>query len=318
MPGFAHYRPAKWIRVSALNDYMRCPRLYFYKYGVGLVSGELRLALHFGEGIHAAIGYQLGHLHDKDVLAGMLAAFDRVWTEEMEAQRDTKMGKNRNRAVAVKVLMHWLLTHKPGQMLWNPQPPPKMPGDLRGIAPESHQSDMEVPFAVDIGEKIMLVGRIDCLSTHRDTGLPWLTEFKTASAFTWWMMPNAFDNNTQALSYNLAMHLMGIDTVGTMIELIKVDDKSQDNQCIPLYLPKWKIQEHLSLVRWKIGELLEFERRQSFPKDFSACNTYSKFGSPGFPCDFTRLCNTPDWTTFKDLYKIQPDRPFDIPLEVIQ
>jgi len=46
---------------------------------------------------------------------------------------------------------------------------------------EDSVSDMEVPFALDIGLAVPLVGRVDCLGLHRDTREPWGIEWKTTS-----------------------------------------------------------------------------------------------------------------------------------------
>lgn len=302
MFGFEHYRGAKFIRVSALIEYIKCPRSYFYHYGCGLVSQQERLPLTFGEAIHSAIGWLLRFPGD---IVGSCAAFDKVWTERFE-KLGSDENKGRSRDYAISMIMHWMQTHSANRSLWQPVEPPS--GML--ISNLERTSDYELPFAFDIGAGIPIVGRIDAVAKHRDTGEIWLWELKTGSEFTWNILPNCFFLHPQILSYNLAVRLGGIPaTRGTIVETILVSKKRRDQHTIPVEIPDHLIDDHIKLLRWKVRELLEFERVGEFPKTF-ACNPYYAYGSAGFNCEYLRLCQTEDWTKLKMLYREYRDEPF--------
>lgn len=308
MPGYQWYVPAKWIRVSAVLDFLRCPRRFFYHYGCGLVPSELRLALTFGEAIHASLGWLLGHPDD---LPGALIAFDKIWLPLHEAENDPK----RNKSNAVRILLVWLEQHQGSRSIYQAIEPPS---SVNGLSPTEVQSDFELPFAIDIGLDIPLVGRIDALARHRNTGELWTVEFKTTSQLTASFL-DGFRLNPQALLYNLACRSQGIETKGTFIEALEVKaplktkDSTPKVQITAVEFRPHLMEDTLTMLRWAVGELMEYERRQSFPKRFTGCHPYASFGIQGFQCDYSRLCETEDWTVYKDTYIEERDQVFVVP-----
>lgn len=307
-PGWSFYQPQKWIRVSAVSTYISCPRKFFYHYGCGLVESGYRLALTFGEAIHASLGWLLQHPGD---LAGSILALDKVWLLEHEAQADPKRNKNN----AVRIILQWMSQHTPGLSIYEAIAPPKSLS-AGGLVPTETQSDWEVPFAIDIGVGIPLVGRIDALAKHRDTGALWTVEFKTVSQLTSLFL-DGFKLNTQAICYNIACRSHGLPTVGTFVEALETKGPLKTKESPPpkimthpVYIPDHVLSDGIKMLKWKVQEMLEFEKRGFFPKLFTGCNPYGSFGIQGFNCDYTRLCLTEDWTSLKDTFKVDRDIPF--------
>jgi hypothetical protein len=309
MPGMNLSTKTEFIRVSAISEFIRCPRKYFYHYMCNMVPPGERLPLSFGEALHAGIGWLLGHPED---IHGAYAAFRKVWTDQMESQMD----KNRNEGTAVKLLGMYIDTHKKGFSIYEPlPPPPKLPGSL-GV--EDDTSDYEIPFAVDIGAQIPLLGRMDGIARHRDTGELWILEFKTASTFS--ARLNFFDSfelNKQVFCYHLAAKALALEEYygaplrGTIIERFTVDYKKPDIAAHPVYVQPHMLEDMLKLIRLKIAELLALQERGDFYKTWN-CTPYDQFGQTGFMCDYKNLCVVPDWTMMKDIFVRQTSLPFDI------
>lgn len=304
MPGWKFYRPQKWIRVSAVSEYIRCPRRFFYHYGCGLVPNEERLALTYGEAIHAALGWLLRTPGD---LAGAVDRFKNVWQD-----RDKYADEKRNTFNGIRLLTIWLSQHnQPRQSIYEAfEPPTPVSSDGTPILiPTERQSDFEVPFAIDIGLGIPLVGRIDALARHRDTREVWTVEFKTTSELSTRFF-EGFRLNPQALLYNLACRSSGIQTRGTFVEALCTSKTKPAVQVQPIYVQDYNVSAMLKLLRWKVQEMLHMEAVHDFPKDFTGCNSYGAFGMPGYNCDYMKLCEVEDWTTFKGMYQELRDEPF--------
>ncbi len=309
MPGWDHFTNPRFIRVSALLEFCRCPRRYFYHYGCGLQSREPRLAMKFGEAIHAAIGRLQISLDD---FPGAIEAFNIVWKDEHEAAQDNK----RNRYNAVRILTAFQSSHRRGCIYEPVRPPQGLIGS--SLTPLPHQSDMEIPFTLDLGLPIMLVGRIDGLGKHRSTGKLWTVEYKTTSECT----PRFFEGfefNPQVFSYAIACRAWNLPVEGCFVEGLEVKAplKTKESelkvQIQPVFFQDFLLEEHLDFIRWKISEVIDCIGRKSFTKDFTGCNPYSKFGMPGYNCDYRLLCNTPDWQQNASLFDRGTDHIFHIP-----
>jgi len=295
------YAPREHLSVSTLIDYAKCPRLYFYK-KCGLIPRPQSNALSYGIAMHKAVPVGLTEGLDEAI-----EAFDSVWSDE-------NADKKRNSANAHRSLSHFCFTHEGKKSLYRLVDPPK--GDLEI---DKDTSPYEVPFAIDIGLPIPLVGRIDGLVEHRDTGDLWGFEFKTTSSLTS-RFPDAFEMNVQILTYALVLEMLTNKPIrGIMLEAMLVAQNKVDGLTHPVYTLKNHLDDILIWLQTLGSSLLDMEKRISevdnpadaFPKDFTGCTPYTNFYYPGFRCSYNHLCRPADWRTTVGLYDVvDPDSGF--------
>jgi hypothetical protein len=290
-PGLEHYKKRQWLSISSLVSFSRCPRQYFYGSGCRLESPDPAPALQFGAALHRAIP-QLMSGEPATTLSRAIEAFDHEWDGSLDDDK-------RNRASAIRMLMSFAGTHPRDRGLYELLPPPTGPWVIK--VPD-RVSDWEIPFAVDIGLDVPLVGRIDGWGRNRDTGELWAIEYKTTSELSTRFL-ESFNLNPQSIGYPAILRLSGLPVRGCIIEGLLVSKTRNESLCKPVYVEDHHIQDFIQWARWTGAQILECERRGYFPKDLSACNPYSQHGSPGFTCRYDSLCLPSDWTTLKDFYQ---------------
>lgn len=296
MNGYEHYMSKKWISPSAACNFARCKRLYFYRNGCLLKSKMPAPALSFGSCIHKGLPYAF-----KGDIPKAMKAFCTDWKGELQDDK-----RNVMRAQAMFENFH--SCHQVGKSIYTPLPAP-----TNRLKVEEHKSEYEVPFAVDIGLDVPLVGIVDCLAQHNDTKKTWAVEFKTTSQLGKCFL-QAFNLSPQVLTYALAMKaLIGEEVEGVFLEGLLVAKVSCNTMIIPIYIKPHYLEEILTWLRAIYNGIKKCEKEENFPKDFSGCNSYAMFGLPGFTCPFEPLCSTTsDWTSLKDIYDIgeQKETPF--------
>lgn len=296
-PGIDLYKKRKYLSISALSSFARCPRKYFYSSGCRLepkrtTSGSP--ALLFGEAMHKAIPEAL----TKDAGEG-IKAFAKLWDKSLD---DPK--RNIGRAAAMLANLCDRFRNRGITLL----EPPKTP-----LAPELDESisKWELPFAADVGiyrdtnkqrEVIPLIGRIDGMARLPD-GKIVAVEYKTTSELS----PRFFDGlgySPQVLGYATALRSQGIDALGVMIIALRVSEKNTETLDNVTLVTPHAMQDFIEWSRFIGYQILACEEAQCFPKAPSGCYPYAMFGSHGFVCDYRNLCHyTPDWTQLASLYE---------------
>lgn len=312
------YVRRKYLSVSTLVRYARCKRLYFYEKS-GLRQDGLALAPEWGSCMHEAVPVAL---ETSDITTSM-NAFLKGW-EEIEEQIEEQGfdPKKHNRDTARRALTHFIFTHKDHKSIYKLVDPPD--GGL-DVPIEAKTSKYEIPWALDIGLRVPLVGRLDGMCRHRDTGGSWVWELKTGSRIDGRFF-DAHEMYIQNLTYTLVSQtVLEEPAEGVMLEGLLCNGKNVHNetQMIPV------MQHHLEdVLKWlqRTGQsLLDAEDayaarlqgkgslekpEDAFPKDFTGCTPYSHFYMPGYRCSFADLCRVPDWRALTDLYKVVPDHDF--------
>lgn len=308
------YVKRRYLSVSTLVRYARCPRLYFYE-KCGLRSDNLNTRPEYGSAMHCAVPVAL----ETGDLQLSMKAFVESW-RPIEEQLDV-LGEEepeRNRRTAERSLKHFIHTHQGRRSIYKLKDPPegKLPRPI-------DKSKFEVPWAIDIGLPIPLVGQWDGLCEHRDTGEDWIWELKTTSRLN----ASFFDAHEMYLQ-NLIYTAVGLTALncpvrGVMLEGMLVHKTKADNQIHPLPVQEHHIEEALQWA-YKVGmELLNAEKvyletleqgrddaHCAFLKDFTGCTPYSHFYMPGFRCDFADLCRVPDYRVMTSLYRVTEDHDF--------
>jgi len=300
MTNFNLYHKRTHLSISSLCAFARCPRMFFYSSGCGLSNGD-HPALAFGSGIHAA----LPHAFHGD-LSKASQAFVKCFG-------DTPMDEKRNPLSATAILEDYKTSHENSRSIYVLRQPPS-----NAIRLDDQVSDWEVPFALDIGLDVPLVGRIDALCTHRDTGEPWCLEWKTTSELSTRFL-DGFTINPQVYGYALAARSYGINVRGTIVEGIRVaaplkKSKVQHVETLaqPIFISQHHLDDFLTWARWIGSQILECEKREEFPKDISACVPYPQFGQAGYQCKYQNLCLVQDWTSIASMFEVREPRPFKI------
>lgn len=286
------YSPLRAVSVSILDAFSRCPRRFFYSFGCSLGKEE-HLALKFGEAFHAAKPQAFFGKLD----AAMLD-FDKVWQE-----RDRFGDDKRNRTRALLMLEDYALQTAGGRGIYLLQDPP-----AGKITLGDQISDYEIPFILDIGLPVPLIGRVDGLVKHRDTGELWALETKTSSEMSTRLFDN-FTMNPQTCLYALALRSFGIDVKGTMVEVHRVSAKNVGTMCQPVPISDQLAADGLRWARLITSQILACEKEKDFPKYLSGCASYAMFGSPGYQCEFMPMCSVGrDWLVTKEMY-VKKDYP---------
>ena len=291
MDGIQHYKKRAHLSISSLNAFARCPRKFFYN-TVGLQPPMPASALIFGEAIHAALPLAITSSVDE-----AMKAFTGIWDPSVSDEK-----RNVQRAQAM--IEDFAFAHLDGKSIYNLiEPPSNCPRIADRVSP------FEVPFAVDIGLPIPLVGRFDALAKHRDTGELYCVEWKTSSEISTRFF-SCFEINSQILGYTMAAKALGLDVQGCIVEAIRVSKVNCETLSNLYQHQDHQIESFITWARWCGTQILACEKQGEFPKDISACNPYPQFGMPGYTCGFQNLCTAQNWTALMGMYEMNDRPPF--------
>jgi len=285
------YRKREYLSISTLTTFARCPRRYFYSKN-GLTPMTQSPALSYGQAMHKAIP------------AASQGNFDTAWKEFTSVWDDSLANDVRNNDRAHRSLSHYVHEHKDGKSLFTFIPPPS--GNIE-VSEEVHE--YEVPFAIDIGLPIPLVGRLDGLVQHRDTKKKWGYEFKTTSGLTAHFF-KAFELNVQILVYGLVLRTLGEPIEGVMVEGMLCSKTKVANMLSPVYIQDHHLEDILIWLKYYGNLLLACEERMEFPKDFTGCNAYTNFYVNLGQCEYMDLCLPPKWEQTRGMYLERPEHRF--------
>jgi hypothetical protein len=307
------YVPRRYLSVSTLVDFARCKRRYFYGKS-GLRSPGTAVPPEYGKAMHAGVPVAL----DTEDVDEAYAAFINVW-ESVESELTGEeamdaMKKGKTRECALRSLKHFVHTHSGNKSIYNLIEAPA------GALPLAEkESRFEVPWAIDIGLRVPLVGRFDGLCRHRDTNGLWVFEFKTTSRLNAQFF-DAHEMYTQNLTYNLVGQTIVDEPIeGVLLEGMLTNAKKVDNQCQFIPTAEWHLDDVLHWLKETGQALLDAEDlvakhgctpEAAFCKNFCGCTPYTHYYVPAWRCDYADLCRLPNWRSMTDLYKTVPDHDF--------
>jgi len=296
------YKRKEHLSPSSACTMATCPRKYFYQSGCSLVRClEPHPALVFGQAIHASVPflYEAG----TEAFEESFAAFMGVWEG-----RDELGDQKRNSRVGRVILKNFQEVHTAKGCPWVQETSPQQ----EALVVEDRVSKQEVPFALDFGLEVPIVGRIDNMYRNRDTGDLWGTEFKTTGRMGTSFLV-AFENSPQLITYCLALSALSREKIkGIVLEAIQVAKTSSQILLYPHYISELQMRE---IVEWYARlwqRILVCERMEDFPKNRAACNPYASHGIVGYNCQFSDLCGMDDWTSLKDMYVVRERKAFRI------
>ena len=312
------YVPRKYLSVSTLIQFARCPRRYFYS-KCGLSSRFSSSNPLYGSAMHKAVPVAL-ETEDLDL---SVDAFKSVWdpaleeygAEWEEAQKHKTSNKNidkHNEKCARRSLMHFIHTHKGEKSLYK-----LVSGIDHTVELNEQVSDFEVGWSLDIGLDLPLVGRFDGICKHRDTGELWIWELKTTSQMTQNFF-NAHEMFTQNLTYCLAGSAsLGLNIQGVMLEGMHVHKDKVNNQVHPIPVSMHHLEDIMKWLKHISQALIDCEKAMTddmdatpFMKDFTGCSPLTHYYMSGFPCEYMDLCRYPEWQSLIGMYKWSEDHNF--------
>lgn len=279
---------------TSATCFSRCPRRWMYR-RMGLESPGLKSAMLFGEAFHhgASLAAE-GRLNEA------IAAFDKIWKDEAEDDK-------RTRSAGHTILKDFCATHSGKDALYKLFPPPI------GVQVPERVSEWEVPFAIDIGIPVPIVGRIDGVGKHRDDGGTWAIEYKTTSQLGAMFLSN-FGFDPQIVTYALALSMNIPQSVeGTIVDGILVAKTKVESLRIPIYVSSFMIATCIQWYKDIWNRISACVAAEDFPLNISACSPYPGFGMPGFVCEYQPMCLAGGlWEGMLGLYVHKEPREFEI------
>ena len=274
--------------------FRRCPRRWYFR-RMGLESLGPKPALVYGEAFHHAAGFAAtGRLPEA------LAAFGKVWDESLA-------DKKRSSGRAFAMIKDFSESHSGDRSLYKLVPPPT------GVRVPERVSEWEVPFAVDVGLPVPVVGRIDGVGRHRDTGELWAVEFKTTTQLGAQFLAQ-FSLDPQILTYALALASYSSEPVkGTIVDGVLVAGTKVESLSLPIYVREHSLRDVAEWYKDIWEDILLCQERDCFPKWVSGCAPYASFGQNGFVCEYQPLCLAgPAWEEMLGLFSHEVPRQFEI------
>ena len=157
------------IDSSKLDDYLRCPRLYFYAHILGWRMDAPAHDLYFGECWHMAREYQLIHGYDKieEAYDVFLTHYRKEYDEESDRLYQPKTPSAVNHALANFAVTYYNDLEE-NELLKNP---------------DSGEPLTEISGSVPIDEKRVIYFRMDSLLQNKETGKIFSWDHKTTSKY---------------------------------------------------------------------------------------------------------------------------------------
>jgi len=291
-------RPLKHCSPTAFCCLARCPRRFFFQKLCGLYDPLIpRTALQYGTAMH----YALPHCYNGDLgsaIAAFASAFGSTPTDDM-----------RNPGRAALTLREFIRTHTGAETKYEIVVTPQV------VKPADKVSDIELPFVIDIGIPLPIVGRIDAIARLMGTGKTCPVEFKTSREAGQRFM-GGFGLNPQFLTYDLAHWvLLNERPEGVILEALITGRKEASIITMPIPYTAYQVE---SVIDWFKDMYREYDifinrlmiDNEQFPKNLAACTTYASFGEPGYTCEYQKLCSVEDWPKLLSLYEQEPVKPF--------
>ncbi len=286
----------KYSSPSGLCTHDRCPARYFFKHILRLRSRDaFTIPLDYGKCIHCAMPEAYNNPDEA------LKIFSREWSKFSHEENDPK--RNTTRAKDTFEAFHQ--SHSSQICPYIPLDPPS--GTIESA---EKYTDYEAPFLVDIGAKYPLYGKIDRFVKWTTDDSIWVLDYKTSSEVSARIFKN-FENSLQTLIYTLAgSYLHGESVNGMIIELLRTSKVNAESALHLLFVNQEWLE---TLINWAQKEIFSIYRanvKGLWTKNPNGCAPYGSFGSPGYTCDYSLLCDLDNWREGVKFFDTSDYKPF--------
>jgi len=199
------------LDASKIQEFMRCPRRYFYRYVLGWESSQTSVDLVFGSAWHEAMEVLLERGYSQSVVADAYLRFEAIYRSvlepEMDLQNAPKIPSNAMRALA-RYITFWANDHQDYEVL-----------------------HVEVAGSVLISDRKPLFFKIDAIMKEKSTGSIFALEHKTTGSLSpRWV--NQWRQKFQLGVYTHALYcLFDPDTVtGVTVNGVQITNPPQMKQ----------------------------------------------------------------------------------------
>jgi len=241
---------------SKLDDYLRCPRYYFYHYLLGWTMDLPAHDLVFGDAFHRAREHQL--LFGYDDIAGAYNAFEMVYRKEFDQASDS-IYQPKTPAAVLHALMKFAEEHSRDL--------------LDNEVVELDGSKMtEISGRVPVDDKRDLHYRMDSIMRRKSDGMIFSWDHKTTSGK--WIHDTRWDNDLflsiQNGTYTHCLYCMfpieqvlGVEFVKTGFEFLQRGsaNRSAGYHATIRAVPAYKTPDQMNNWLWQVNIILdELER----------------------------------------------------------
>jgi len=290
----------RYMDSSGLNCVSRCPARFYFERCIGLrLPDSNMINPDYGTCIHAALPFAYDDVNKAHKV------FQREWKKMGYGEDDPKM--NSERALAMLEDFHSL---RRSDSPASPYVPLEPPGGRLEV--EGKYSDAEVPFLMDIGARYPFIGRIDRLVRLKADGKTWPLDYKTSSEVSARIVGN-FNVSLQCISYTIAASkFLNARAPGMLLEFLRKSARNTETLLAPVFVTdRWR-ERFVSYAIEQAENIYKYNEEQLWPQRLTGCAPYGMFHSPGFQCEYLKLCNLPDWTAGRRWYKEEIWHPFEV------
>ena len=280
---------------SKVQEFLVCPRKYFFKYILGWNREGKNINLVFGEGIHKAMEVLLINLKEKgyspEVIIEAYNAFLSFFRESFSPDDDKIIQETRQAAKTPSYVMDALLAYA---VRW-----------------EDEDREKEVLYVeeagtVPVSSRHRLHFRIDSVLRDKN-GLIRSMEHKTGSYMSqaWrdqWLTKNQILTYTHVLMCEYGPdQVWGVEINGFIAgkgtkAYVEQNGTGYQFERIPIRKKReamnawlWEMNHHLDMIQWNIDQLLKSSPNDrvmtAFPKNTESCIKYNR------PCTFLPYCS---------------------------
>lgn len=265
--GLKRYEPVA-IDSSAMKEFQRCPRAYFFRTVLGFVAPDEKIYFAWGKAIHKF--YEMAEIHLKQTnniqLSLALAIQNAVteWGSTKDALPDSKKYKHMTKQNLSTVLL--FIAEK-----WRIE---KESGNL-------HVTQTEAPFVVQLSNGVWISGRIDQVINW--SGRYWIRDFKSTTK-KWSYYKYEIAPADQFARYTAAFRLLsGLPISGAVVDVIcsSPETKTTLERETVTYTTAELDDWEKSQLHWDAA-LKKCREEDHYPMCERSCNR----------CDYREICTT--------------------------
>lgn len=296
---------------TMISTFMKCPKLFDYKFNQNLRSRGEAYALTFGILLHSAIEqYWRDRFdnvdHEQAIYNAARLAFNNSW-QKLPNLNTVEL--KRTRFALVRAIVSYF-DHYIGEAQESYQ--------LKHVTPMSATLKGETGPAVEINFKLAIkdaneieavyCGYIDAIRGEADR--VFVADYKTTTKTLndWYFLNWAID--VQITGYVLAAHMMGFSSIqGGYIDAVQLLENGAEFKLHFVPRSKENLNEFLEDIGYYIAEERRCAREDFYPRNRTAC---SMFGG----CEFIEVCKSPEiarqpilYSNFDEVEPWDPSQP---------